>query len=94
MLLRKGEPQEVTMKVIDTKIVAVLEKADGSTEVHETKNVVTNAGDVFYAQRATGTTPTDFWTSGAFDGRMFLSQTATAASKTQNYSTKIGRAHV
>ena len=90
MLLRKGEPQEVTMKVIDTKIVAVLEKADGSTEVHETKNVVTNAGDVFYAQRATGATPTDFWTSGAFDGRMFLSQTATAASKTQNYSTISG----
>ena len=86
MLLRKGEPQEVTMKVIDTKIVAVLEKADGSTEVHETKNVVTNAGDVFYAQRATGATPTDFWTSGAFDGRMFLSQATTTPAKNQTFA--------
>jgi hypothetical protein len=85
-VLRKGEPEEPLMRVVDTKIIAVLEKANGEVEVHETKNIVTDDGDVYYAQRASGTTPTNFWTSGAFDGLMFLSQATTPPAKNQTYA--------
>lgn len=74
------------MRVVDTKVVAVLERSNGEVEVHETKNIVTNDGDVFYAERSSGATPTNFWTSGAFDGRMFLSQATTPATKSDTFA--------
>ena len=85
-VLRKGEPEE-TMRVVDTKIVAVLQKADGQVEVHETKNIVTTAGDTYYAQRGVGTTPTNFNSAGVFNGKAFLSQTTGTPTKSDNYST-------
>lgn len=75
------------MRVVDTKVVAVLERSNGEVEVHETKNIVTNDGDVFYAQRATGATPTNFWNVTVFDGNMFLSTTAATPTKADTFAT-------
>jgi hypothetical protein len=88
-VLRKGEPEE-PMRVVDTKIVAVLQKASGEVEVHETKNIVTTAGDTYYAQRGAGTTPTNFNSAGTFNGKAFLSQATATPAKSDNYSTISG----
>lgn len=40
-------------------IVAVLEHEDGTSEVFETHNIITDAGDTFYAQKICGQTPTN-----------------------------------
>jgi hypothetical protein len=39
-------------------VVAILTHEDGTQEVFTTKNIVTSAGDLHYAQRAVGQTPT------------------------------------
>jgi len=46
---------------IGMNVIVVLEKTDGSKEIYFYKNVniVTTAGDIYYAQRATGATPTN-----------------------------------
>lgn len=56
-------------------IVAVLERADGSKEIHRATNIVTDAGDVYYAQRAAGEAPTN-----AFDA-LHLGTSAVAPTK-------------
>jgi hypothetical protein len=40
-------------------IVAVLQHEDGSSERFECTNIVTNAGDIYYAQKACGEAPTN-----------------------------------
>lgn len=54
-------------------VTAVLTRADGSKEVHHTHNIVTNAGDTYYAQKAVGAVPTN-----AFDA-LHLGTTVTPA---------------
>lgn len=67
-------------KVINTKVVVVLERADGTKQVHESKNIVTDAGDLFYAQRGVNSLPTNFTDgAGAFDGIMELYNGASGA---------------
>lgn len=67
-------------KVVNTKVVVVLQRADGTKETHESKNIVTDAGDLFYAQRGVSTLPTNFTDgAGAFDGIMELYNGASGA---------------
>ena len=69
------------MKIIKTKIVAVLQNNEtGEKRVVETKNLVGNAGDVFYAQKGCGETP-----DNAF-ANCFLGTGSTAAAKDDNWS--------
>ena len=68
------KPHKEPMRVINTKVVVVIERKDGTKETHESKNIVTNAGDLFYAERGVKTSiPTNFVDgSGDFDGIMEL----------------------
>lgn len=79
-------------KVINTKVVVVLERADGTKQVHESKNIVTDAGDLFYAQRGVNSLPTNFTDgAGAFDGIMELYNGASGApAKGNNRSSLAG----
>lgn len=72
--------------VISTKVVVVLERADGTKETHESTNIVTNAGDLFYAERGVNTAiPSNFVDgSGDFDGIMELYNGASAAPAKDN----------
>lgn len=91
-----GQPQTITestvRKVINTKVVVVLERADGTKQVHESKNIVTDAGDLFYAQRGVSTLPTNFTDgSSVFDGIMELYNGASSApAKGNNRSSLAG----
>jgi hypothetical protein len=75
----KGAP--MSSCVVDTKVVVVLEDAStGLRRTHISKNIVTDAGDLFYAQRAVGTLPTNFTDgSGVFDGIVELYNGASAS---------------
>ncbi len=61
-------------KVIDTLVVAVLTDKNGKTRTFQTRNIVTDAGDLYYAERgAAVAVPTNFVDGGgAFDGVMEL----------------------
>ena len=61
------------------KVVAVL-SGPGGVRVYETTNLVTTAGDVFYAQRATEAT-----TTNTFDALLLSTATATAT-KSDTYA--------
>ena len=52
----KGEP---VLRSREMNVTAVVTKADGSKEVFHTKNLITNAGDLYYAQKAAGEAPTN-----------------------------------
>jgi hypothetical protein len=81
-------------KVVNTKVVVVLQRADGTKETHESKNIVTDAGDLYYAQRGVNTLPTNFTTgAGVFDGIMELYNGASSApAKGNNRSNLAGLA--
>ena len=67
---------------IKGRVVVVLKNEEtGEKRVLETKNIVTNDGDLFYAERAVKTSvPTNFTDgSGVFDGIMELYYGASAA---------------
>lgn len=68
--------------VINTKVVVVLEDREtGLKRTFESKNIVTDAGDLFYAERCVDTAvPTNFTTGGGvFDGIMELYNGASGA---------------
>lgn len=69
------------MKVVATKVVAVLVSPNGDVRRFETTNIVTNAGDLFYAERGVAQAiPTNFTNgSGVFDGVMELYNGASSA---------------
>jgi len=52
-------------------VLAILEKPDGTKEIYKTNNIVTNDGDVFYAQKGAGETPTNSFAN------LYLGSTAT-----------------
>lgn len=55
------------------------EFGEGLDEIFETKNIVTDAGDLYYAQRGANEVPTNFTNaSGTFDGVMELYDSATS----------------
>lgn len=61
------------MRVVNSRVVVVLEdKATGEKRRFESKNIVTDAGDLYYAQRGVNATPTNFTTGATFDGIMEL----------------------
>lgn len=50
-------------------VYAVLERGDGTTEVYEAKNIITDAGDTYYAEQGANEPPTNFaTTAGVFTG--------------------------
>jgi hypothetical protein len=68
-------------------VVVVLERGDGSKEIwrYEDVNIVTNAGDRYYAQRAAGETPTNNFNT------MYLGNgTQPTWTKTSNFSNLAG----
>jgi hypothetical protein len=81
VLKRADGPEALLSHVISTRVVVVLEDAEtGLRRTHITKNIVTDAGDLFYAQRAVGTLPTNFTDgSGVFDGIIELYNGASAS---------------
>lgn len=85
-----------TRRVVSTKVVAVLSCVrTGKTRTFETTNIVTDAGDLFYAQRGVATAvPTNFTDgSGVFDGIMELYNGASSApGKANNRSNLTGLA--
>jgi len=69
------------------KIAIVLENREARTRrVIEARNIVTDAGDKHYAQRAAGETPTDAFQTG----RLVLSTTGNAPGKASIYSDLTG----
>ena len=50
----KREPVQIAGEV-----VAVVYRADGTREVHRTRNIVGDAGDIYYAERGAAETPTN-----------------------------------
>lgn len=68
-------------RVVDTKVVVVLEDGNsGLKRTHVSKNIVTDAGDLFYAQRAIGTSPSNFTDgAGVFDGIVEMYNGASAS---------------
>lgn len=68
------------MRVIEGHIVAVLEnEKTGEKKTIETHNIVTNAGDVYYAQMGCGETPTNSFAN------CFLGTGSTAPAKTNDW---------
>jgi hypothetical protein len=60
-------------------VVAVLEDTEGNKRIIETKNLVTTAGDIYYAQKACGETPTNAFAN------CVLGSAAVAPAKTSTY---------
>ncbi len=92
--LKKGVDDKVG---ITGKVVAVLENIHtGEKRIYESTNIVSDEGDLFYAQRAAEEQPdTDHFTNGAttaFDGIMELGNDTTPTSplKTQDRSVMAG----
>jgi len=80
------------MRVISTKVVVILE-GPGGRRVHESTNIVTDAGDLFYAERGVAqAVPTNFTTAGGvFDGIMELYNGASGVpAKGNNRSSLVG----
>lgn len=74
---------------IKGRVTVVLEnKKTGEKKTFETENIVTDAGDLFYAQRAVKTSiPTNFVDgSGDFDGVMELGTAGASPGKASNRS--------
>lgn len=67
-------------------VVVVIERADGRVEVHTTRNIVTDAGDTYYAQVSAAETPTNFHNGSAFDGVLELGTAGNAPGKTSDRS--------
>lgn len=69
-------PDQAILDEIDLtgKVVVILKKKDGTKEVHVSKNIITDAGDLYYAERSVKTAvPSNFTDgSGDFDGIMEL----------------------
>lgn len=66
------------LRARDLNVVAILKHEDGSEEVLRTTNIVTDAGDLYYAQKACGETPTH-----AFDA-LHLGTGASTPAKTDD----------
>lgn len=75
---------------IKGRVVAVLTRPDGSRRVLETTNIVTDAGDVYYAQRGVNETPTNFTSGATWDGVMELATDTGTPLKTDNRSNVSG----
>lgn len=57
------------MRVRGTVVAVLTDVRTGAREVHATRNIVTDAGDLYYAQRGAKETPTNFTDGSAvFDG--------------------------
>lgn len=79
-LLCAGYVKNVDIIGMKGKIVAVVEGPEGK-RVYTTNNIITNDGDVFYAQKGAGETPTNAFTN------LFLGSKATPTiSKASNFS--------
>ena len=63
-----------------TTIVTVLKKANGEKIIWENHNLITNAGDLFMAEKLAGETPTNAFIN------CFLGSGAVAAAKDDDYS--------
>lgn len=68
------------MRVIDSNVIVVLKnQKTGKKRTFRSKNIVTNAGDLYYAQRGVNMTPTNFTAAAVFDGIMELYNGASGA---------------
>lgn len=47
------------IRAVAGNVVAILTRADGTREIYHADNIVTDAGDVWYAQKIGGETPTN-----------------------------------
>lgn len=74
-------------------VVAVLTHEDGSQEVFTTKNIVTSSGDLHYAQRAMGQTPTIAYQSAPAGLRLGSGSTAPTKSDTSVTTYLTGTTH-
>jgi len=73
------------------EVVAVLRRASGRVETYRTRNIVTDAGDLYYAQRGANETTTNFTNgSNVFDGVMELATVSGTPLKTDNRSNVSG----
>jgi len=92
---KKGLDDKVEVK---GTVVAVLTDVNtGKKRIHVARNIVTNAGDLFYAERAVKTSiPTNFVDgSGDFDGIMALANGAsTAPGKGNDFDDLVGQVGV
>lgn len=67
-------------------VYAVLTRGDGTVEVHEAKNIITDAGDTYYAEQGANEAPTNFAdTAGAFTGIVGVATAATVG-KSSTYA--------
>ena len=68
--------------MIKANVVVVVVRQDGSKEIHryDDVNIVTNAGDIWYAQRAANETPTN-----NFNTMVLGNGTQPTWGKTSNY---------
>tara|TARA_R110000822_G_scaffold310554_1_gene444042 strand:- start:30340 stop:30909 length:570 start_codon:yes stop_codon:yes gene_type:complete len=68
------------LRVVSTKVIGILRNTKtGAVRKFESTNIVTNAGDLYYAQRGVNDTPTNFTAVLVFDGIMELYNGATPA---------------
>jgi hypothetical protein len=73
------------------KVTAVLENVfTGEKRVFETENLVTTAGDLYYAQRSANETPTNFTSGATFDGIMELYESDSGAVAEGNDRSDLG----
>lgn len=80
------------MRIKGHIVCVITNSKTGEKRVLETKNIVTNDGDAFYAHRATKATPAKFVDGGnAFNGKMELYNGASAApGKTDDRDVMVG----
>ena len=74
-------------------VVAILTHEDGSQEVFITKNIVTSSGDLHYAQRAVGQTPTVAYQSAPAGLRLGSGSTTPTKSDTSVTTYLTGTTH-
>lgn len=70
---------------ISGNVVAILKRADGTKRVFWADNIVTDAGDIWYAQKVNGETP-----SNNFNTMVLGNGAAPTWGKTSNYGTLTG----
>lgn len=81
---REGRPRRVKAIMRGRVTVVITRGETGETETIEATNVVSNAGDLYYAEMMAGETPTNDF--GAVDSLIGLGTAGDAPSKTSTYA--------
>lgn len=72
-------PKRPKLQVLGLVVCVLKNVETGELAVHKAKNIVTNDGDLYYAQRGVNATPTNFTSGATFDGIMELYNGASGA---------------